>query len=123
MISYVLAKKRIQFHHDICHFLQNISFADQFRMLCIAKSAKDAVCIVIDTYHKTTIFRISQHIFSITRICCEYVENQKNKQVESALIECDHDTFTIIDHTIIVKSTASYLGTPHNSLIHNNNKR
>ena len=98
-----IKQTEIQFHHDICSFLQNVSFAQQFRFLPFAKTSKDVIDIVVDAYSEYSIFRISQHIFSLSRQSCLHHSSStktKKNQTEHALIECIHDTFSIIDYYV-----------------------
>ena len=109
MLSHIRTRMQVQFYQDICHFLQNTTFAHQFRFLCIAKTHRDIINIVIDPHYKYSIFRISNNIFSVTRQCCIHSSNQKGykKQTENALIECFHDSFSIIDYFVQIKDTVS----------------
>ena len=95
-MTFFLERMKNKLYQDISNFLQDTSFAHQFRFLVNAKTSKDIVNIKIDSRYTYSIFRISQTIFSVTR---EWYTPHA-KMTESALIECYYHTFTIIDHFI-----------------------
>jgi hypothetical protein len=97
MLSRTIQQVKNAFYQDLSNFLQNTSFAHQFRFLAHATSSKDVVKIIIDPFYDYSIFRISQQIFSVTRI--SHYGKDKIK-IESALIECYYDTFSVIDVSI-----------------------